>query len=163
MDPTITPAETPGDLAEVAEMLVEYAELLGSPEVLAEARYEAAGLPGIYAPPRGALLLARPAQGGPAQGCIALRPLPGPGDSEVKRLFVRGPARGTALGQRMGDAVIALARDLGYRRVVMEAQLRMTSALRIYEALGFRPIPPYYPNPAPGTVFLALDLAPEGG
>src|SRR6478672_110087 len=71
---------------------------------------ELAELPGPYAPPRGALLLARGA------GCVGLRPLDD-ATCELKRLYVRPPARGTGLGRRLVEAIVAEARRLGYARV----------------------------------------------
>ncbi len=34
----------------------------------------------------------------------------------------------------------------------------MSEAVRLYTALGFRPVAPYVFNPIPGALFLGLDL-----
>jgi hypothetical protein len=34
----------------------------------------------------------------------------------------------------------------------------MVAARQLYVALGFRPVAPYYDNPLPGTLYMALDL-----
>src|SRR4051812_4505811 len=71
---------------------------------------EVAGLPGAYAPPDGGLFLAL-ADGAPV-GCGALRPH-GRDECEMKRLYVRGAARGTGLGRALAAHIIARARARG--------------------------------------------------
>ena len=112
---------------------------------------ELAEFPGDYAPPRGALLLARGA------GCVGLRPLDAT-TCELKRLYVRPPARGTGLGRRLAEAIIAEGRRLGYQRMRLDTVPGMAAALSLYAELGFREIPPYRTNPNPGAVFLELEL-----
>ncbi|MFL5962015.1 MAG: GNAT family N-acetyltransferase [Gaiellaceae bacterium] len=112
---------------------------------------ELAELPGAYAPPRGALLLARGA------GCVGVRPIEGT-LCELKRLYVRPSARGTGLGRLLTEAIVAEARRLGYTHLRLDTTPSMAAAQSLYEQLGFREIPPYRPNPVPGARFLELDL-----
>lgn len=144
-----------GDLPDIRALLAEYAEGVGVPLDFQGFDREVAELPGAYAPPRGALLVAR--IDGAAAGCAALRPLDDE-TCEMKRLFVRPGARGLGLGERLALAVLAEARRLGYRRMRLDTLPAMASAQALYERLGFRDIEPYTDNPVAGTRFLELQL-----
>lgn len=113
---------------------------------------ELAQLPGRYAPPAGDLLLAR-SNAGEALGCVGLRPLDIAGACEVKRLYVRTAARGAGVGLALARSVVELAAALGYREVLLDTLPSMTSAIAIYRALGFEPIPPYSNNLVPGFLY----------
>ena len=117
---------------------------------------ELAHLPGDYAPPGGALLLAR-VSGIPA-GCVAVRRIDA-GIGELKRLYVRPVQRGLGLGRLLTEAAAERARELGYQRLRLDTAPEMTAAHELYRRLGFREIDPYRENPVPGTRFLELDLA----
>lgn len=155
----ITPARLPDDLGDVRELFAEYIDSLGIDLSFQDVDTELAQLPGKYAPPRGVILIARDGTGA-ALGCAALRPRPQPGVCEIKRLYVRPVARGQALGRRLAEAVIAWAAQAGYRRVLLDTLASMQAARQLYVVLGFRPVAPYYDNPVPGTLYMALDLEP---
>ena len=139
------------DVSEVRVLLREYAASLPFALDFQDFERELAGLPGAYAPPRGALRLARGA------GCVALRPLD-EDTCEMKRLYVRPSARGSGLGRRLTEEIVAEARRLGYRRMRLDTVPGMGAAQSLYEHLGFREIAPYRPNPIAGARFLELDL-----
>lgn len=166
-------------LARVRELFVEYARHLGHDLAFQEFDAELAGLPGKYAPPRGAILLAaagtlatagacdpfEPDRDSPdlLAGCVALRPIGDPAErsAEMKRLWVRPAWRRTGLGRRLAEAIVERARQIGYGRIRLDTLGSMTAALALYRSLGFREIPPYYPNPLPDVVYLEKTLWPS--
>jgi ribosomal protein S18 acetylase RimI-like enzyme len=100
---------------------------------------ELAGLPGDYAPPKGAMILAREPAGEELVGCVALRPVAGSVElCEMKRLYVRGVARGSGLGRTLALAAMAEARGMGYARMCLDTLPSMTAAQALYRELGFR-------------------------
>jgi GNAT superfamily N-acetyltransferase len=139
------------DVEEVRALVREYAASLPFALDFQDFDRELNELPGDYAPPRGALLLARGA------GCVGLRPIDKT-TCEMKRLYVRPSARGTGLGRRLAEAAITEARTLGYKRMRLDTVPGMDSAQSLYERLGFEDIAPYRANPIPGARFLELQL-----
>lgn len=152
----IRPAEFPRHLDIVRGLFSDYATALGVSLDFQDFDAELAGLPGDYSPPQGRLLLAWRAQ--EAIGCVALRPLE-QGVCEMKRLYLKPAARQAGLGKQLAQRICAEARAAGYDRMRLDTLSTMTAALRLYQSLGFRPIPAYYYNPIPGAVYLELDLA----
>ena len=148
-------AQSPAEIDEVRRLFREYERFLGVDLCFQSFEEELAQLPGKYAPPSGGLLIG--VMDGVLQGCVAVRGL----DEEVcemKRLFVRPQARGTGMGRRLAEEIIALARGLGYRWMRLDTLERLVEAMQLYQSLGFQRRAPYYANPLPGVVYLELAL-----
>ena len=140
---------------EVRPLFLEYAGSLSFGLEFQGFEGELAGLPGDYAPPGGALLLAR-VSGTPA-GCVALRRIEA-GTAELKRLYVRPGHRGLGLGRLLAEAVVEHARELEYQRLRLDTAPEMAAAHELYTGLGFHEIAAYRENPVGGARFLELDL-----
>lgn len=153
----IVDAASPGDIAAVRGLFADYAGGLGIDLAFQGFEAELAGLPGAYAPPRGALLLARDAASRPL-GCVALRPMTAEGEAEMKRLYVHPEARGHDLGRWLARAILGRAAGIGYRRVRLDTLASMRAAQALYAGLGFHRTAAYYANPLPGTIYMALEL-----
>lgn len=153
----IRESRTPEDLATTAGLFRAYAASLGVDLAYQDFKGELAALPGNYASPGGALLLARGGDGSPL-GCAALRPMEPPGCCEMKRLYVAPDARGMGLGKALVEAVVEAARRAGYRELRLDTLPDMLDAQGLYTRLGFVRIAPYYDTPVAGTVFMALKL-----
>lgn len=152
----ITDALSTADYAAGRTLIEEYAAALDIDLCFQNFSAEIASLSVIYGPPRGCLLLAR--IDGELAGCVAVRSHQGD-ICEMKRLYVRPRYRGVGLGRRLADAAIRSAEQLGYSRMVLDTLSSMAAALAIYEALGFREIEAYYPNPLERVRYLGRELA----
>jgi ribosomal protein S18 acetylase RimI-like enzyme len=87
-----------------------------------------------------------------------------PGEVEIVKLTVAGPARGQGLGRRLAERCIEEAKAMGAQRIVLVSSSRLGAALRLYEALGFHHVPPPRdPVYSTADVYLPLDLAPRHG
>lgn len=116
---------------------------------------EMAALPGVYAPPHGRLWCAE--LDGKPVGCVGIRPF-SDGVCEMKRLYVEPEARGCGAGHALALAAIRAAKELGYRRILLDTLPAMRIAVKLYRELGFKEAPAYYNTPIEGTIFLSLDL-----
>lgn len=155
----LSPPANADDMHGVRQIFKEYAGTLSVDLCFQDFDAELASLPGDYAAPRGALLLAR--VDGAIAGCCALRPLDGSdytNASEMKRLFVRKAFRGFGLGRQLAEAILDEARRAGYSCVLLDTLDDMEAARALYEDLGFEEIPPYYHNPHAGAHYLKVDL-----
>ncbi|MGC2111221.1 MAG: GNAT family N-acetyltransferase [Candidatus Korobacteraceae bacterium] len=118
---------------------------------------ELASLPGVYAPPKGSLLLAMVV--GQPVGCVGLRPFPLQGACEMKRLYVRPPFRGGNVGKKLMDRVLQEARTLGYSALRLDTHPpTMQAAVALYKRLGFREVTADPLEPVDGLVYLELVL-----
>lgn len=147
------------DMAIAAQLFREYADSLGLDLAFQNFDDELAQLPGDYAAPRGALLLAY--VDGALAGCCALRPLDNadiPNAAEMKRLYVRRAFRGFGLGRQLAETILDAARQAGYASVLLDTLDDMEAARNLYADLGFQSIDPYYHNPIPGAHYLKADI-----
>ena len=63
------------------------------------------------------------------------------------------------LGRELANELIEDARARGYRTMLLDTLASMASARALYRDLGFVPVAPYYDNPLPGVMYMALELA----
>lgn len=152
---TIRRAIFPEDTASVLSIWREF--IANSPVNLDYQRNDAEfeNLPAKYAPPGGCVLLAD--TDGKIEGCVAFRKVSS-GICEMKRLYVRPGARGSHLGSRLVERLIAEARIAGYREMRLDVMEKYASARRLYRDFGFVPAEPVAFNPVPGASFLGLQL-----
>lgn len=149
----------PDTLTETRAIFEEYAASLGIDLAFQSFEAELQTLPGLYAPPRGALLLALVDDA--VAGCCALRPLEDVDYAdacEMKRLYVRKAFRGFGLGRQLAEAALDAARRAGYAHVLLDTLDDMEAARALYEELGFEEIPPYYHSPIAGAHYLKAEL-----
>jgi ribosomal protein S18 acetylase RimI-like enzyme len=154
----LTPT-TPALLDATRTIFREYANSLNVDLCFQNFEVELNALPGEYAPPQGALLLAL--VDGDVAGCGGLRPLPGSDYAnacEMKRLFVRPAFRKFGLGRLLAQALLDRGVQAGYSAMLLDTLDEMEAARELYASLGFEEIPPYYFNPIAGAHYLKAEL-----
>ena len=159
----IVAVHTAAHLQATRELMLEYAHSLNVDLCFQNFDAELAGLPGDYAQPAGALLLAL--VGGEPAGCVAMRPLRESDHvnaCEMKRLYVRRAFRKFGLGRRLAQELMDMATQAGHSCMLLDTLDDMEAARSLYETLGFYEIPPYYFNPIAGAHYLKVDLDSPG-
>jgi GNAT superfamily N-acetyltransferase len=64
---------------------------------------------------------------------------------ELKRMYVRPEFRGAGFGELLVEHLAAYARANGVTLLRLETGIHQRAAIRLYERLGFRRIPPFGP------------------
>jgi predicted N-acetyltransferase YhbS len=78
----------------------------------------------------------------------------------LAKLAVAPDARGQGVGRRLVEACLDHARAVGAPRVVLLSNSQLTSALKLYRALGFVPAPvPEGSHYVTADVYMELTLA----
>ena len=134
----IVAVQTAAQLQATRELMREYAGTLSVDLCFQNFDAELATLPGEYAQPAGALLLAL--VDGQAAGCVAMRPLPESDHvnaCEMKRLYVRRAFRKFGLGRRLAQQLMDMATQAGHSCMLLDTLDDMEAARGLYETLGF--------------------------
>jgi len=77
-------------------------------------------------------------QDGSIIGSYGLHPLEA-GVCELRKMYLRRDHRGKGLGRRLLEDALARARQLGFRRMMLETASVLKEAVRLYESYGFKP------------------------
>ncbi len=108
-----------------------------------------------YGPPFGRLYLAWQEEA-PA-GCIGLRKMDGE-RCEMKRLYVRPAYRGSHIGGRLVEKVLADGKDMGYRYMYLDTLPFLQNAIDLYKKYGFYEIPKYNDSPMDTGIYMRREL-----
>jgi len=97
---------------------------------------ELKNLPGTYAAPAGALLLAQDRHAGKTVGIVGLRPK---NDNvvEIKRLYILPEYQGRGLGRHLTEICLSIAKTAGYEQVYLETLTKLVAAQYLYKSMGF--------------------------
>jgi len=76
-----------------------------------------------------------------AVGCCALVTME-PGCFELSKMAVHEGRRGTGIGRKLLEYAVQHARDVGAKRLYLETNTKLPNAIHLYEAVGFRHLPP---------------------
>lgn len=154
--PEIHRATSASDLDAARRLFRAYLNELDVDLDFQDVEAELSALPGPYAAPEGALLLAWTDE--TPVGVVAVKPLAADGVCEMKRLYVRPTHRRQGIGHALGTAVLDTAREIGYDVMRLDTLASMTSARSLYRALGFEERSAYYHNPLPDVVYMERQL-----
>ena len=73
---------------------------------------------------------------------------------ELRKLFLLPESRGLGLGKKLTEACLAYARSKGYKKCYLDTLKNMTSAITLYEKLGFQ----HLDTPLKGTIHNGCDV-----
>lgn len=140
------------DVTAVKALFREYEQWLGADLCFQDFEQELDSLPGLYARPKGALLLAL-IERQPC-GCAAIRPASRRDTCELKRLYVAERGRGLGIGLALTRRAMREAKKAGYRWIRLDTLSRLEKAIALYKGLGFREVAPFVPNAPADVVFM---------
>ncbi len=94
---------------------------------------------------------------GELAGCIALRKIDAD-NCELKRLYIKPEFRGNKLGKILVERLIADAREIGYKYMLLDTLPFLKTAIRMYKDIGFYEIEKYNNSPMDTTIYMKFDL-----
>lgn len=155
MEITTITVTTEPDFELAKELMREYVANIGVDLTFQDFENECNNVAMRYAKPDGAFVIAY--HNDHPIGCFGIQKI----DSrtcELKRMYLRQEVRGHGLGEKLLSKAIQTAAGLNYQLMRLDTLPSMTSAIRLYQKLGFKEIEPYRFNPIEGSKFMEIDL-----
>jgi GNAT superfamily N-acetyltransferase len=90
-------------------------------------------------------------------GCCALVRMGGC-EFEISKMAVTAASQGAGIGRRLLQTAIAAGRAAGARRLYLETNHVLKPAIRLYESLGFKHLPPHR---VPASLYARADVFME--
>jgi GNAT superfamily N-acetyltransferase len=84
----------------------------------------------------------------------------------MKRMYVGAQFHGHGTGRKLCEALIASAREDGFKLMRLDTGNLLKEAIAMYTSIGFRECPPHREYPSelmPYLVFMELPLTADGG
>jgi ribosomal protein S18 acetylase RimI-like enzyme len=147
---------TPADYELFKGMLLEYAGAGLDDPKNSTIWKDIEQLPGRYAAPGGAAVLAT--AGDTLAGCGALAATAFDGIAEIKRVYIREGFRRQGLALQITQDLISRAALAGYQTAAICTWPHNAQALSLYRQLGFAPIPSFREASKAHLIFLGLPL-----
>ena len=139
------------DIAAMKTLFRAYAEWLGVDLCFQGFEAEMARFPKGYVH----LLIAK--KGGKPVGAVALKEHDAD-TCEMKRLYLLPEAQGTGAGRAMCERLMADAKSLGYKTMLLDSLRRLEAAVALYRKLGFEETKHYNFNPEDDVVYMRRAL-----
>lgn len=80
-------------------------------------------------------------------------------ECEMARMFVASGYRNRGIGRTIADELIRFARAAGYDRIRLSSNNSLAASHRLYESLGFQPVPPWDPGGEAYSRYYALRIS----
>lgn len=144
-------AQTAEQFEESKKLMLEYSQTLGVSLCFQNFDKELANLNTLYAQPKGIMLLLGDEKGR-YSGCVGIK-YKTDDICELKRLYLQDSKKGQGFGKMLLHEAFKYAKELGYKKMVLDTLPTMKTAIAMYEKEGFRKIKPYYENPVEGAIF----------
>jgi ribosomal protein S18 acetylase RimI-like enzyme len=79
--------------------------------------------------------------------------------AELKRLYVKSEMGARGVGREIVGVLIAVAKELGYRSVVLDVMPSRTAAIGLYRSFGFNPVPAFRNYESHEMLYFELGLS----
>ncbi len=148
-------ASSPADFAVGAALILEYASEFHEVLRLQNITKEVTELEQRYSAPKAQFFLLK--EGEMVLACAILKRF-SEDAVELKRMYPKPEGRGKGYGNLLMQHAIQTARDLGFRRMLLDTEPVMESAIQLYEKIGFQQCDAYYESPLQNVLFYELVL-----
>nr|AUN35652.1 histone acetyltransferase HPA2-related acetyltransferase [uncultured bacterium] len=108
-----------------------------------------------YSAPEGCFLIAL--YGNEATGCTGLSKYDNE-SCELKRMFTDPSYRKKGIAFKMVTDAISIAKQLGYKYILLDTNKEMDGAVKLYRKMNFEEIPAYCENENPNPVYFRYTL-----
>lgn len=140
---------------EMKQLIIEYTNMLQRDLSFQQLDEELNDLAFKYSYPHGRMLIAF--YDNQPVGCVAFYQH-NETRCEMKRLYVKDQYRHLKIGEMLVNKLLDLAKEDGYKKMVLDTITPLTAAIHLYHKVGFKETKPYYNNPMDDVIYMKKEL-----